>query len=213
MKNTDKESKLGEDIIRSLTESFYASGIFTEDDIRDKKSHILALKKLISNNDLENLSMTVDHTNELTSQARKYKKIGNINYSKIFYATFFEHQINELIQLYCLRNEIENKTRTSIIQSINIWGKFTWLLEIMKYPKFNTNHLKTIKSIADSRNAFVHYKWNEDPDFNKKIDSKKEKERIENEFEKIEKAVKYFKNYSSRIKYKGKKEHIKNIMK
>jgi hypothetical protein len=213
MKNNDKESKLGEDIIRSLTESFYASGIFTEDDIRDKKSHILALKKLISNNDLENLSMTVDHTNELTSQARKYKKIGNINYSKIFYATFFEHQINELIQLYCLRNEIENKTRTSIIQSINIWGKFTWLLEIMKYPKFNTNHLKTIKSIADSRNAFVHYKWNEDPDFNKKIDSEKEKERIENEFEKIEKAVKYFKNYSSRIKYKGKKEHIKNIMK
>jgi hypothetical protein len=213
MKNTDKDSKLGEDIIRSLTESFYASGIFTEDDIRDKKSHILALKKLISNNDLENLSMTIDHTNELTSQARKYKKIGNINYSKIFYATFFEHQINELIHLYCLRNEIENKTRTSIIQSINIWGKFTWLLEIMKYPKFNTNHLKTIKSIADSRNAFVHYKWNEDPDFNKKIDSKKEKEKIENEFEKIEKAVKYFKNYSSRIKYKGKKEHIKNIMK
>jgi hypothetical protein len=212
-KKIDKESKLGDEIIRSLTESFFASGVFTENDIKDKKSHILALKNLISNNELENLSVTIDHTNALTSEARKHKKRGDINYSKIFYATFFEHQINELIHLYCLRNEIENKTRTSIIQSINIWGKFTWLLELMKYPKFNTNHLKTIKNIADSRNAFVHYKWNQDPDFNTKIDSKKEKDNIDNEFEKIEKAVKYFKNYSSRIKYKGKKEHIKKIMK
>lgn len=213
MKKKDKEidSMLAEDLILSITESFYASGIFSDDDIKDKKSHVLALKRIMAKDGLDEI--TIDHTQSLSSKAREYKKANKFDYSRMFYATFFEHQINQLIHLYCLRNKIDSKTQTSIIQSVNIYGKFTWLLELMNYPKFNKIHLTTIKNLADSRNSFVHYKWKDNPDFHKVIDSDKEKLNIDTEFDKIEKAVKYFKNYCSRINFKGKKEHLKKLIK
>ena len=157
--------------------------------------------------------MTIDYTQSLITKARNYKKSKEYDFSRICYATFFEHQINYLIHLYCLRNEINIKTQTDIIQSVNIYGKFTWLLKLMQFPEFNNIHRKTIKSLADSRNSFVHYKWKETPSFDKDFDDKKEQEKLDIEFDKIEKAVKYFKTYSSKIKYKGKKEHIKKIVK
>ena len=83
----------------------------------------------------------------------------------------------------------------------------------MEYPTFNKGHLNTIKLLADSRNSFVHYKWKDNPDFNKVIDSEKEKNQLVTEFEKIEKAIKYFKNYCNRIKFKGNKNRIEKLIK
>tara|TARA_R110000782_G_scaffold180060_1_gene270613 strand:- start:173 stop:811 length:639 start_codon:yes stop_codon:yes gene_type:complete len=210
-KDSDIEKELAQTLIHSLTKSLFASGFFTEEDIKDKDSHRLALKRVIENGGID--AMTIDYTQSLVTKARNYRKSKEYDLSRICYATFFEHQINNLIHLYCLRNEINNKTQTDIIQSVNIYGKFTWLLKLMQYPDFNTNHRKTIKNLADSRNSFVHYKWKDEPTFQKDIDDKKEQEKLDIEFDKIEKAVKYFKTYCSRIKYKGKKEHIKNLVK
>lgn len=206
-------NKLSEKLVHSLTESLYSSGFFTDEDIKNKKSLALAFKKLIVNGGLDEMAMTVDHTQSLISKARYYRKSNEYNFSKIFYATFFEHQVNLLIHVYCLRNKIDTKNQMSIIQSVNIWSKLTWLLLIMGYPKIKKDHLNTIKTLADSRNAFVHYKWKEDTDFHKIINSEKKKNEINNEFEKIEKAVKYFKRYCSKIHFKGNKGRIKEITK
>ncbi|MBS2210905.1 hypothetical protein KEM09_05815 [Carboxylicivirga mesophila] len=211
--DNDNIRKLADDIVLSITESFYANGVFNDDDIKDSESHFKALKRILDEGGIDNLSMTVDHTDSLTSKARHYKKNNELDYARIFYATYFEHQVNDLIDLYCRRNKIDNKNRLSIIQSVNIWGKFTWLLELMNYPKFNKNHLNTIKNLADSRNAFVHYKWKEDPDFHSDINLEAEQKKIEDEFKRIENAVKYFRNYCSKIKFNGKKNHLKKLIK
>ncbi|GET34716.1 hypothetical protein PbJCM13498_35790 [Prolixibacter bellariivorans] len=210
-KDFDISPRLSNRIVHSLTESLYASGIFTDDDIKDKKSLCFALERIIDNGGIDEL--TVDYTQSLTAKARKYKNSNELDYARIFYATYFEHEVNALIYLFCLRNKIDNKTQTAIIQSVNIWGKFTWLLQLMNYPKINKNHLNTIKMLADSRNSFIHYKWKDTSDFHSIPDSEKEQEKIDNEFERIEKAVKYFRNYCSKIKFKGNKSRIKKLIK
>ncbi len=102
-----------------------------------------------------------------------------------FFMRHTEHHLNDLIHLYCLEKSIDNKTQSTIIQSVNIWGKFTWLITLMEYPTFNKGHLNTIKLLADSRNSFVHYKWKDDPNFNKIIDSEKEKSQLERNLKKL----------------------------
>ncbi|KXX67792.1 hypothetical protein AVL50_25350 [Flammeovirga sp. SJP92] len=205
--------KFEKELINNVIESLYASGVFTEDDIKDKESYISGLKRIIDNGIVDGITIVTDHTESLTLKARECQKAKEFDYARIFYATFFEHKVNDLISLYCIRNGIDLKTQISIIKSVNILGKFTWLLELMKYPKFNKKHLSTILKLADSRNSFVHYKWKEDPELNNEIDWDKEKLRIDSEFENIEKTVKYFKNYCSKLKFKGKKGQIKKIVK
>lgn len=207
----DIDPKLSEQIWKGLTESFYASGVFDDEDIKDRKSLASAMKRVLDNGGID--GMVIDHTESLLSVAKNYKRNGEFDYARIFYATFFEHQINDLIHLYCLKKNIINKTQTTIIQSVNIWGKFTWLLTLMEYPNFNKGHLNTIKLLADSRNSFVHYKWKDDPDFHETIDSEKEKRMLDIEFERIEKAIKYFKNYCNQIKFKGNKNRIADLTK
>ncbi len=206
-----EDSKLEHELIRCITESFFAAGSFSEEDIKDKESHLFALQRIVDNGLIG--GMTVSHTENLTNKAREFKKSNEFDYSRMFYATFFEHQINEIIHLYCVRNQIDNKTQTSIIQSVNIWGKFTWLLKLMNFPSFNKTHLNTIKNLADTRNSFVHYKWKDDSDFDNCKSEAEKQALIENEFEKIEKAVKYFRNYCSKIKFKGNKGKIKQLLK
>ena len=207
----DIDPKLSEKILKALSKSLYASGVFDDEDIKDRKSLANAMKRVHDSGGID--GMVTDHTNSLLSVARNYRKSNEFNYARIFYATYFEHQINDLIHLFCLRKKIDNKTQSTIIQSVNIWGKFTWLIKLLDYPNFNKSHLTTIKSLADSRNSFVHYKWKDDPDFDKIIDSEKEQRELKSEFEKIEKAVKYFKNYCNRIKFKGNKNKIEKLIK
>ena len=210
-KKIDIDPKLSEQLLKGLTKSLYASGVFDDEDIKDRKSLASAVRRVLDNGGID--GMTIDHTSSLLTVARKYKKNNEFNYARIFYATYFEHQINDLIHLYCLKKGINNKNQSTIIQSVNIWGKFTWLIALMEYPTFNKGHLNTIKLLADSRNSFVHYKWKDNPDFNKVIDSEKEKNQLVTEFEKIEKAIKYFKNYCNRIKFKGNKNRIEKLIK
>lgn len=207
----ETDPKLSNEILLNVVESLYSSGVFNDDDIKDRDSNRLAFQRLIDKDD--SFDLTTSHTQSLSSKAKAYKKANEIDYSRMFYATFFEHQINELIHLHCIRNKLDTKTQTTIIQSVNIRGKFTWLLQLMNYPKFNKNHLNTVTKLADSRNSFVHYKWKPDPDLNENINLKKEQENIDEEFIKIEKAIKYFKTYCSKVKYNGNKKQIQNLFK
>lgn len=58
------------------------------------------------------------------------------------------------------QRRFDDKTRLDIIRSVDIYGKFTWLPKVLGHKVFNLAHMKTIKNLADDRNAFIHYKWN-----------------------------------------------------
>ena len=108
-KKIDIDPKLSEQLLKGLTKSLYASGVFDDEDIKDRKSLASAVRRVLDNGGID--GMTIDHTSSLLTVARKYKKNNEFNYARIFYATYFEHQINDLIHLYCLKKGINNKTQ------------------------------------------------------------------------------------------------------
>jgi hypothetical protein len=109
----------------------------------------------------------------------------------MFVATFFEHSINYIIKLACERKGISDKTIKDIIKSSSIESKYTWLLALLDAPTFNNGHYITVRRIADRRNAFVHYKWQAEPD--KSDHQTKEEKAIEELTRASKTAIKYMK--------------------
>lgn len=211
-KKTLIDQKLAATLVHKLSESFYQSGVFSDDDIKDMTSLRSAFKRLTSSEDWLQ-GVIIDHTGDLIRHARSFRKKKDYGLSRMLYATFFEHQVNQLIHLYCVRGGLDYSTQTDIIRSVNFEGKFTWLLKLMQYPTFHSDHLKTIKVLGASRNEFIHYKWKPMPGFDKVPDLEKEESAIEVEFKKIDAAVKYFKGYFSKVGFKGSRRRIRNVLK
>jgi hypothetical protein len=212
MKKPDEynlDQKIVDEIVDQVVKSLYVAGIITNDDIKDKKSLLLALDR-VRKEGLLSGSIVVDHRLGILGQARKFYRNNKYDFSRIFFATFFEHTVNSLIEYYCAQKAITIETQVEIIKNVNIWGKLTWLLELLGLPSFYHEHSKTIKYLADKRNAFIHYKWK--PRSDEVNDPEKEKTEIEEEFKKIFKAVSYIQKYESRLKYKGNKRNIEKLI-
>ena len=66
-------------------------------------------------------------------------------------------------------------------------GKTSWLLTLLKIPKFDLEHMQKIKKVAELRNAFVHYKWQ-----GIEFDKKRPWDEYKNSLVDIERTVSYF---------------------
>jgi hypothetical protein len=154
--------KLRELAFQYLVKGLYASGSLTDNDIRNEDSLLKATDKIIKK--LKITGIVYDHTGTLVSQAEYFYSNSRYDYSRIFYATFFEHCTNQIVELYCRNNKLNDNTRIEIIKSVNIYGKLTWFLELTDLPHFNKKYIKIIKNLADERNAFIHFKWNSESD-------------------------------------------------
>lgn len=203
--------RLSEQIFKAVVNSFFATGVIKEEDLKDKDSLLKKIRSLFKNNSPFNIYL--DHREEILRTAETFKKDKNIDFAKIFYAVYFEHSINFLIHNECLRRNISINIQKDIIQNLNIHGKFTWLLIILGFKPFSLAHWGTIKKLCDDRNGFIHYKWKPDPRTNEIPDIKKEEETRTTEFKKIKAAITYLKNYESRYLYNKNKRKLKSLIK
>ena len=198
---TDKEyDSMSKGVVKSIVESMYQLGEITDEDLLDwtkLKKKMLALTKKVQ------FGIVVDHRDNIIKTARKYKKEKNHEYAILFYAIFFEHTLNSIIERICARNKINKKTTNDIIKSVSIDGKLNWLPKLLKIPEINNVHKSLIKKNADDRNAFVHYKFNPGHD-DPKAEDQEEKNRTAN-LDKLEKSFAYIKKYESRVTYDNKK--------
>ena len=193
--------KLGTLYLKSFVEELYLDGKLTEKDLQSPEK----ISEILSEFDFEKASITisVDHRNSLLGRAKIFMNEGKTDLAFVFFGTFFEHSINFLIAEVLSKKNISIKTKNEIIRSLNIRSKFSWFLEVLGFPKFNQKHLKTILSVAENRNAFIHYKYNyEDIE----IDKTEERNEL---LEAAEKSAIYTKRYISKVVYDGKKVKVK----
>jgi hypothetical protein len=207
----DKETKEQEDnlsktFIENIIRSLFKEGILTLSDLDNEKK---LFNKLNSINKKSEYNIITDHTDNLISSARQFNEAGEIDNAKIFYATYFEHQINKIINEACLKKSINKKDINNIIKSINLIGKLTWLPLILGIPKISVKHKNVILKLADDRNAYIHYKHNPEPDELNENENQKQQEDIKQ----IEKTITYFKKYSSRILYNNQKTQLDKKLK
>jgi hypothetical protein len=202
------EDKYVKKVVESVVLDFYRSGLLTEDDIKDSNNLKRAIRKIISKKNVLT-QFTTDHRITLLKNAEFFLIKKDFELANLFYATYFEHVANSIIDTSCANNNLKIDTKKEIIRSTSIISKYSWLLELFKLPKFKLEHLQVIRKVCDDRNAFVHYKWVEDPSFNKLPDELSAEENlIIEEFNKIKKTVKYVKLYLSRVNFKGNKQRI-----
>jgi len=205
-----EEEKLQDFFYESFIKSLLKRGEITIEEFNDKEK---LAKKLLKLNNKTDYNIVIDHKEDLIETARHFYNNKEFNKSKLFYATYFEHEINDLIIELCEKKKIEKKTINDIIKSVNIIGKFTWLLLILGAKKVSEIHKNVILKTADERNSFVHYKYN--PEQDEFLDDEKSKikeNKIIDEFKKIENTVTYIKNYKSRNLFGGNKIRVENLI-
>jgi hypothetical protein len=193
--------KLAKSIMESFTRTLFSVGHLNEADLQLSKEEFY--KKII---DKSELSITIDHRSNIIDQANAFLVVKKFDFAKIFYAMFFEHSLNKIIEHECTKRNFDIKTKTDIIRSVDIYGKLTWLPKIFGNRTFNVSHMNTIKKLSDDRNSFIHYKWK--PEADGIIDSAKETKGINEEIRRIKLAVRYMKNYETHILFEKKKNKL-----
>lgn len=190
----DIDKNLAKSVAHEMINSLFVYGKLTESDLNLSKKDFLNKFRTIIHNCKYNI--IVDYRPDILLQAEAFFENKNYEYAKIFYAMFFEHSLNSIIEKECNKRNIDEKMGVEIIKSIGIQGKLTWLLALLGFKRFNHKHLTTIKNLIDNRNAFIHYKWKSNPN-----DDEDNSTQIQMEFKKIKLAVKYMKYYETSILY------------
>lgn len=200
--NSVKDQVFARKLIQVIAESFLIQGHIKIEDFSDRKKLLEKIIKLLPKND-EDLFFTIIHQPTFLKEGYRYVKQKNYSLAYVFYAIYFEHFINEILDMWFKRNLIEYKIYSSLIRRVNLEDKYTWVLGLLKLPKFKEIHWKTIKTISDKRNSFIHYKYNSEP-----ADAPIDTEKVEwkNDYKGILKAITYTRRYRTQMVFGGKKK-------
>ena len=197
--------RLARQVSHSLIKSLFSKGILTEEDLQLPTDEFYSkFLKIVKESEV---AIVTDYRGGIQQEAENYYKSKHYDYARLFYATFFEHSLNGLIKNECEKRKINEKTKTDIIRSVDLYGKLTWLPKLLGFKEFNKNHIKTIKRLAEQRNSFVHYKWNPSSD---DLDNLQSDVELIEEFKKIKLAVKYMKSYESHVYFRRSKGKLRD---
>ncbi len=204
------KSKEGERLAHSLATAVTTTLIVQEEiDIRGKTEKqirdeaIEAIKRLLDKN--VEFKVVLDYTGTLLSEARRNKRNGRYEFALLFYATFFEHSLNGIINKAATRGKLPNKIFQNMIRESSLRSKASWLLELLGLKSFPARHRNTINTVYEKRNAFVHYKW-------KEIEEREHKE-YANLCNNAERVIKYIQYFENKHFFHGKKHKIHGVMK
>ncbi|HEV2402839.1 MAG TPA: hypothetical protein VGS08_01420 [Candidatus Saccharimonadales bacterium] len=189
--------------IRDVLIGYFEAGYITEADLGSDKAYKKVtneLTQLLLGN--EGIGGAVDYREQILGLARDAIHHIGIDFALTFYSMYFEHETNALIS--CLLRQRDVSHKPDEIMKRGWQEKLTWVIEILGQKPPQADFLACLKIInEDSRNGFVHYKWPLRALSNDK--QSRDREKIE---DLVEQNVRYFKTYSTRCIYRGRKRII-----
>jgi uncharacterized protein YutE (UPF0331/DUF86 family) len=135
----------------------------------------------------------IDHRSDVLQNARTFKSLKKNDLAILFYALWFEHQLNSITVSLAGRRHVNEKEIESLVRETSYRAKCSWLLRLLGVKPLNASHTNTICKLMELRNAFVHYKWKPK---NEQIDRE-----METLLEEIEKTVKYVRGIENKHLY------------
>ncbi|EKO3849862.1 TPA: hypothetical protein ACN36G_004475 [Vibrio parahaemolyticus] len=176
----NEHEEIEKSIIVSLMKSALASGEIdtsglTKEEVEAKcMEH---LKKLADSE--EEWEFIIDHRPDLIKQAKEYFDSGQYELSTVLYAMWLEHWINGIYQQICYRKGLSNSDYKEMIRSLNMRAKTGWFLKMLDLPPLDNEMLKIFNKVIESRNSFVHYKWQPQGDLSREERLKSERDSLE----------------------------------
>lgn len=193
----DNERVLFKELCEDFLPRLYASGIITDADLSTRESFTRWVREFFADREI---SVVIDHRSSILKTAESYQRSENFDFSAVFYAVFFEHTINHIIDSKLSKDGFKKSTVRELIRSANLEAKLGWVIEIIQLPAIRPSHKKTILSVANKRNAFLHHKWERSPN-----DHDTQEHHLKQLLASAKKSVAYLRQYESRHLYEGKK--------
>lgn len=198
--------------------SYFESGDLTDADLELSRDELL--EKVFDHICDNGIKFVTDYRDSILQHANYFQKSNEYEFAIMFFAMYFEHHLNSIICRSCELKEFSETEIKDLIKNVNIQGKLTWLPKLFGHRPINPTHRKTILLLAENRNAFVHYKWQDGEVLTKSKAMIATPDKVEKEVErrqqfllKIKAAVKYLKLYESTLLYNKNKARIKNALK
>jgi hypothetical protein len=197
-------------ILQHLYKSFVIEGHIDprrKSEVEIEKEFRIVAKKFAKQKKIYGI---IVHHEDLLKEARKYKKIEKSEMACLFYATWFEHWINNILLTQCRKTSmLDNDEAKLLIRDCSLRVKYTCLPTMLGLPPLAEKHISVAFRISELRNAFVHYKFTPvDLD-----EDTRDEDAWKRDFERSEAAVKYLQRYELRNVYGDSKEKAKKFLK
>jgi hypothetical protein len=198
--------KLGVPLIRGYAESLIRTGLLDPKG-KDTAQIVTEVVRLVCPQlDKGKAFLTIDHTDVLLREARRYARQNNSHLACLLYATWLEHWANAIIADLLTGKGFSNDDVASIIREVPYRGKATWLFRLLGFPPVLRKHLLRVSAILEIRNSFVHYKW-------KIIDRNSDEVEKQRQHEKrtineVEETIKYLRSRENSFFFRGSKKTL-----
>jgi len=208
MSRLDPGFKFIRSFISGYLEVLISTGLIDINGKTNQQIHDEMLLKLKDIVQKKEYFVSLDYSNDLIKEARKYNRKQKYEMSQLFYATWFEHWINKVIYTSGLKKGLSEKDIITLIRELKVQTKYTVIPKMMDIEPIDSVICKTISLVSESRNAFVHYKHVPKNVNEVAIDREKSLKTVSD----VEKAVAYLSGYYAKkingITYKRIREII-----
>jgi hypothetical protein len=190
--------KAAEQLIYYTTLTLISEGVInaagkTDKELHDEISGILTTRPV---------QLIADHTDTFLKDARLSKASGQFKRASLFYALWFEHRLNGIIDSLARRHGLNETEIESVIRHNRCKDKCARVLSNLGI-RLNAAHVEVILQLMRLRNEFVHYKW-------KSSNSNTQEDAV---MARIEKTVNYIRRVEDKYLYYVQKKRTRKFLK
>lgn len=153
-------SKAATNIVEAVLEGAIAHGLVNTTGKSEAQLQQEFIDIFSSDHHESHFLFAIDHTPTLRKLGRKFQNSGQVGLAAMFYATWVEHVLNDLITISVSRRGWSDERAKQIIRDSSIHAKMSWLLPLLGHPEIPKTLTTRLGKLAEMRNQFVHYKWN-----------------------------------------------------
>ena len=155
------------------------------------------------------LKLVVWHGEILLTEARRFARRGRQEIALLFYATWFEHWINGLMDRKAHQLKLSTKALKLLLRQTGFEAKLVCFPALAKLPRIQEQHMKAVLRCAQLRNSFVHYKFSVGT---RDAGDDDEEEGHKAAISAAEKAVKYLMRFEQLHIFKGAKHRLRKVL-
>ncbi|WP_028045625.1 hypothetical protein [Cellulomonas sp. URHE0023] len=155
------------DLARRLVESFLegmiAAGLIDPTGMSEAEINAQVLQRLDSDPSLIAQSViSISHEDQLLAAAREFGP-AKLELAVMMYATWIEHKLNYLLLWGLGKKGFDPREASEIIKTASLHQKTGSTFRLVFDEAFDPDAARGIRTVAESRNRFVHYKWTSTP--------------------------------------------------